>query len=182
MRKQPSIQDTVREASAKPLMVALARRVAEKRTDNPLHDGRVRVDIFGIFFDLLARELPGTMDALFARANVEARAGAAILVATGVLVKRGRGKTAYHVLAQGWPTSEVMADVLHAELRASGRSEALFTELEKRSPGLALLGLEGERAWGALYRMCVTPDVGFRLDYLCGSERALDQRPVAQVA
>lgn len=170
-RPKPTAPQAAAAHAADPLVLEVARLVARQQSDHPLHNGDVVVDLLTPVLGALGAA-HGWPEA-YRRLTAEiARVGAA-LVATGALVKLGRGKTTRYVLAKDRPRPDVVGAVVRAELRAAFRVEAMCATLAASSPGLALLGLEGWRAADALRTMAQHAP-GWSFSHLAGAERVID--------
>jgi len=160
--------------SGDPAVIAVARAVAVQHSTGFGEQGRV-VDIFGPLLSYLTTTL-GFDDAV---RKVDAELGriAKVLIKLGLVeksytTKNGKRAVRYVLPRVDLPTHEELADVVIAEMRADRRMEASFRDLVARSPGLALMGLEGERAALALQR---AGDFGtLQISYLVGSPRVLN--------
>lgn len=150
-------------------VLSMAHAIARIRSANPL-PFNVEVDMMWLTLNMLEREgLP--FDDSMRQCPAEQARLTKIAVNLGLVEKLGRGRKARYVLTQGGPSVEDIAAVLRADLRSQYRVEALWRELVTKSDGLALLGLEGERAADYLRRMCSTSGTGWTLDHLAGAER-----------
>lgn len=158
-----------------PMVVAVARHVAIVYSRS-WGSGIVEVDVAHLVRGELSKTL--VWGDVLRQGDAEAMRVTAALLALGLVVKTGRGRAARFVLNRvELPDPVLTADALRVEFAPIRRTEAQFSELAHRSPAMALLGLERDRALEALRRMCADERCLMRLDYLMGSERVLVQSP-----